>query len=227
MFRYVYIQDSILPSINMRFFLLLLISLSLSCSKPVPNESVVYNNDFTSGVLTNMSGGVLNSYNSQQCLGPYNRSGFLLSLSDLPKHNALIIDATLLIHDSWDGNSSAGGIDGPDVWNLSVDNTAILNTTFSNSLCEPLHCIYQSFPSDYGTVNNPPMTNAKQFFPGRCWNGGMGTTSVYHIIKTISHSSHTAAIRCMDELIQTNTADPLCDESWSLSGLIVKSVLVK
>ena len=211
----------------MRLLVIVLFASLISCSKQVPNEFVVYDNEFVRAKTNNMSGAILYNEKGQNLLGRYNRGGFTLNLSSLPKHNAVIIEAELLIHDSWDGNSKEGNIDGPDIWKMLADEKIVVNASFSNARCEPLYCVYQSYPANYGTVNNPPKTDAKQFFPGKCWNQKTGTTTMYRIIKTISHSSNKLSIGCMDELVQTNTDDPLCDESWSLSGLRVKTILVK
>jgi hypothetical protein len=57
---------------------------------------------------------------------------------------------------------------------------------------------------------------------GNC--SGIQVSSVYKIVKTISHSGSTAKISFRDELVQTNVPDRLCDESWSMSEIIVKVI---
>jgi hypothetical protein len=58
--------------------------------------------------------------------------------------------------------------------------------------------------------------------PGFCYTGYTYGTSVYKIVKTISHSKNTLNINFMDFFVQTNVSDPLCDESWSVGLLRVK-----
>jgi len=68
------------------------------------------------------------------------------------------------------------------------------------------------------------MTNAVQTLPGVGHCSGIDVTSVYKIVKTITHSSSNVKISFRDYLKQTNVPDHLCDESWSMSSIIVKVI---
>ncbi len=194
------------------------------CIKSGYQEMIVYNSNFSAGDSTHLTGERLWKWNNQTLIGRYNNGGFELNLTNLPKHAALEITVVPYFHDSWDGSTNVGGIDGPDLWQMNVDGNNLVYSTFSNSPCNSLYCLQQSYPLFYGYINNPPMTNSVQTLPrvGNC--SGIDVTSVYKIVKTISHTSSNVNIRFRDYLTQTNVPDQLCDESWSMSSIIVKVI---
>jgi len=195
-----------------------------SCIKSGYTEAVVYDSNFASGDTSLLKGAKLWKWNNQILVGRYNKGGFELNLSNLPKHTAIEITATPYFHDSWDGSTNVGGIDGPDLWQMNVDGQNLVYSTFSNSPCNQLYCLQQSYPLFYGFINNPPMTNAVQTLPGVGHCSGIDVTSVYKIVKTITHTSGNLKIFFRDYLVQSNVPDQLCDESWSLSGLTIKVI---
>lgn len=200
--------------------------LFMGCIKSGYQEMIVYNSNFSAGDSTHLTGARLWKWNNQTIIGRYNNGGFELNLTNLPKHAALEITVVPYFHDSWDGSTNVGGIDGPDLWQMNVDGNNLVYSTFSNSPCNALYCLQQSYPLFYGYINNPPMTNAVQTLPrvGNC--SGIDVTSVYKIVKTISHTNSNVNIRFRDYLTQTNVPDQLCDESWSMSSIIVKVINV-
>ena len=163
----------------------LCIALFASCTKSGYDETVVYNSNFNTGDQTGLKGAILYKYNGANIIGRYNNGGFSLNLSNLPKHKAIQIEVVPYFHNSWDGNNNYGGIDGPDIWTMYADGQELVRSTFSNSPCEPLYCLFQSYPVRYSTVNNPPMTDAVNTLPGTEDNcSGIYLSSVYQIIKT-------------------------------------------
>jgi len=210
--------------LNKNFVFLLIAVSTLSCFKSGYQESIVYNSNFNSGDTSHLTGAILWNWNNQTIVGRYNKGGFSLNLNNLPPHNALEITVIPYFHDSWDGSDNVGGINGPDIWQMQVDGSNLVHATFSNSPCVPLYCLQQSYPLDYGLINNPPMTDAVQTLPGVGNCSGIYTTSVYRIVRTISHSSSTVSLSFRDFLVQTNVPDQLCDESWSMAGIIVKAI---
>jgi hypothetical protein len=194
------------------------------CVKSGYQESIVYNSNFMSGSTANLTGAKIWNWNNQNLIGRYNNGGFELNLTNLPKHTALEITVVPYFHDSWDGSTNVGGIDGPDIWQMNVDGALLVNSTFSNTPCNPLYCLQQSYPLPYGFINNPPMTNAVQTLPGVGHCSGIDLTSVYKIVKTITHNKSSVKISFHDLLVQTNVPDKLCDESWSVAGLVVKVI---
>jgi len=192
-----------------------------SCQQEFLEEIIVYSNDFTTMDSRNIQSNIgFGEYNDELVLGFFHNESFTLKLTDLPKHNTVRVTIDLYIHDSWDGNSRV--VDGPDVWKMLVDNEMIVNTTFSNSLCEPSYCLYQSFPEN-GLRQFVPKTGAViTDLPGRCqFFGVSGWTTKYRITHLVPHQNRTLAITCLDELVQTNVMNPKCDESWSVSKIEV------
>lgn len=205
---------------------ILTVILFAGCIKSGYKEVVVYDSQFLSGSTEKLQNALLYKNGGQYYIGRYNNGNFTLNLDNLPAHKAVEITIEPYIHDSWDGNNNFGGIDGPDIWNLTADGRQLVNATFSNSPCNSLYCLFQSYPVDYmgGIVNNPPKTEAVKVLSGACYTGYTYGTAVYHIVKTFSHTATTLKIKCSDHLVQTNVPDPLCDESWSVGLLKVKLI---
>lgn len=216
-------------SYNQRFtsFILILIFTISSCSKIVENEKEVYFNDFEKGDLSGIQNGYLYDYNGSVVLGRYNQSGFDLLLTDLPKHDLIRISFDLFIHDSWDGNKlGIDGVDGPDLWQMLIDEDLYISTTFSNIACrnvDGMFCPPQSYPANYPNNNNYPRKGAYQVdLPAACHPNG--TTTWYKITKTISHSRDKLLLQCIDKLVQKNTDDRNCDESWSVDNIKINTI---
>jgi len=197
-----------------------------SCATHVSKSVVVYSNDFEKGDLSNISNGVIGSYNGSAVLGQYNNGSFILTLNNLPSHNTISISFDLFIHDTWDGNKSAP--DGPDIWEMLVDGGNILvNTTFSNDPCNAGDtCTPQAFPFNYPNNYNNPKTGAyRTDLPGFCSKQNIpGWTTQYKITKTFRHTGSGITLECLDKLVQTNAPNPKCDESWSVDNITVQAI---
>jgi hypothetical protein len=205
-------------------FLMMLILLA-QCQPKEELTEVVFVSKFDQAESGEIEGGIFSDFNGDWVVGPYNRGGFSLDLSDMPKHDFLEVSFTLLLHDSWDGN--AGGDDGPDRWYMELDDACIMDVTFSNSPCVSTYCLFQSYPDRFPDFNDPK-TGAAYFLPGLCHRADLPDgTSVYQITKTIAHTSKTASFQFYDRLVQTNTDTPACDESWSMSSLEIRTVRLK
>ena len=199
----------------------------LGCKKNVRSEVEVYSNNFEAGNLSNLKNGVINQFNGLNVLGQYNNGGFDLNLNNLPKHDLVTISFDLYIHDDWNGNKLAP--DGPDIWEMLVDGNLYINTTFSNEQCgntPGVFCPPQAYPSDYPNNNHSPKSGAfRTDLPGVCsMKSNPNGTTMYKIEKTFDHSNSTLLFQCLDKLVQTDVADPKCDESWSVDNIIVKTI---
>ncbi|NCD72285.1 hypothetical protein [Mucilaginibacter agri] len=207
--------------------LFFLASLFLSCGKDVKSEKEVYSNDFESGDLKNIDGGLLTTFNKTKVLGRYNTGGFSLTVPNLPKHDLIEVSFDLYIHDTWEGNSIQESFAGPDMWTMSIDGNPYINTTFSNSDCIAGNfCPPQSYPDNYLNSYNNPKTGAfRTTLPGACAlaSSPKGTTQ-YKIVKQVAHSGSTVTLQCLAKLIQTNVSDVLCDESWSVDNIKIKVI---
>jgi hypothetical protein len=142
----------------------------------------------------------------------------------LPKHDLITISFDLYIHDNWRGQLFP---DGPDIWEMLVDNMPYINTTFSNLECKPGNiCPPQSYPDDYPNSNHNPRTGAyRTDLPGVCsmLNSPTGTT-LYKIKKTFKHSNQSLILQCLDKLNQSNYPNPKCEKSWSVDNISIKVI---
>lgn len=198
-----------------------------SCKNQVQSEVVVYNNTFENSNLSGIEDGTINQFNNTSVLGQYNNAGFTLNLNDLPNHQLITIAFDLYIHDSWDGNKLSP--DGPDIWQMLVDNNTYISASFSNGACaigSGIICPPQSYPLNYPNNYSYPKKEAfKTDLPGVCHlaTNPNGTT-LYKIVKTFKHSNNTLVLHCIDKLVQTNTPTPKCDESWSVDNIVIKAI---
>ncbi len=203
---------------------ILVVSLLSSCKDKIATTTEVYNNNFETNNLSNITDGVIQTYNGTNVLGRYNNGGFSLKLNELPKHDMITVSFDLYIHDSWDGNRNKP--DGPDIWEMFGDDEKYISTTFSNTTCQPGYfCDPQSYPNTYPNNYNNPKTGAAMIdLPPACKATAPNGTSMYRITKTFSHTDASFILKCMDKLRQYNEPDQKCDESWSVDNIIVKSI---
>jgi len=205
--------------------LLLFVSGTFSCQEEPPVETLAYLSAFEKGTFEDIEGGSLFSFHSINLLGTFNNSGFALNLDDLPRHDFLTVSFDLYLHDSWDGNTSAPN--GPDIWYMKVDGEKVTEVSFSNSPCASTYCLYQSFPEDFPSFNDP-RTGSSAFLPGLCHFSDLPDgTAVYQITKTIAHNDSKSSITFGDKLVQSNSYNPACDESWSIGWIEVKSISLR
>ncbi|WDF54009.1 hypothetical protein [Mucilaginibacter sp. KACC 22063] len=191
------------------------------------SQTVVYSNDFETSDLKNITNGVIEIFHGTHVLGRYNNGSFVLNVPNLPKHDLIKVSFDLYIHDSWDGSQSfADNLLGPDMWQMIADGKTYINTTFSNSICQPGNiCPSQAYPGNYPSNNNPRTGAENVNLPGACLNASDPRgTSLYHITKTIDHTSSSFSLICLDHLIDKNVADPKCSESWSVDNITISTI---
>lgn len=208
------------------FFYAYLLMIS-GCQQELLEELTVYTNDFSSPNLVGiLSDEGISDFNGNNVLGFFNNQGFSLKINDLPKHNMVRIDILLYIHNFWNGNSI--GIEGPDIWKMMVNNTEIINTTFSNSVCASTYCLHQSYPEN-SLRQFPPKTGALNTnLPGNFdQENNLGWTTSYHLSKIIPHTERFLLLECFDELRQLNVENHLHDESWSVGKVEINILNVK
>jgi len=202
------------------FLLIIPFILSVSCNTHVSSQVVVYNNDFETGNLANITNGVITPFNGSAVLGRYNKGNFALALNNLPAHDMITISFDLYIHDTWWGNSTAPL--GPDIWQMKVDGNTYINTTFSNYPCAAGNfCPPQSYPASYPNSYNDPKTGAyRTDLPGACIMANTPNwTTQYKIVQTFKHSNSTLLLQCLDQLPET-----MCDQSWSVDNINIQAI---
>lgn len=206
------------------FFIILLLVIASACHKDIQSQSEVYTNDFESATLTGIVGGIQSNYDGKKVLGFYNNSGFTLTLPGLAKHELVLVKFDLYLHDTWGGNHTGNDVvfDGPDIWQMKIDNETVINTTFSNSGCQATYCQQQSYPKNFPFHHDAGTGASRTDLPGRCSLANIpGGTTMYRIDKIFNHSGSTIKLDFKDLLKQSNAPDMLCDESWSLDNLSV------
>ena len=176
----------------------------ISCVETVESESQIYSNDFSKLDLAGFENGKLFIWRNDTIAGYYHSEEVSVKLNDLPRHNYLKISVEILIHDSWDGNAD-DGISGPDFWYMGLDLEETYRTTFSNSPCQPTYCLYQSYPNVFFSASS-------------------AYTSRYVVEQLVEHSSPDVRLFMGAELLQTNSPDPVCDESWSIATIKVSAI---
>ncbi|MBU2375208.1 MAG: hypothetical protein KJ744_04580 [Bacteroidetes bacterium] len=197
-----------------------------TCKSPKEFKQTIYENNFDTGDITHLSNTKISTFNQSKVLGNFNNDGFELILNQIPTHDLIEISFDLYIHDTWDGNKTSNGIDGPDIWEMQIDGSPYIYTTFSNTICATTFCSPQSYPDDYPNNNHNPRSGAVDvLLPGFCSlkliSGG---STLYKIRKIIQHKNSSLNLKCLDHLIQTNVKPAICDESWSIDNLKIVSI---
>jgi len=221
-------MDCIIWSKGVKTLLLLAAVVSFfSCADTLESEKLVYNNDFSDSNLEGFENGRFIIFENDTIVGYYHNEEIAVNLADLPAHNLLKVTLEILIHDTWDGNTS-DGVSGPDQWFFGVDSQEIFRTSFSNSPCESTYCLYQSYPDTFSKTNKPKTGAIQTNMPGLCLFGASPNyTTRYSISKILEHSKSSARIYMNSDLVAENSPDPKCDESWSLAGITVEALTLK
>lgn len=189
-------------------------------------EKLVYSNDFSKLDLANFENGRLFVFQGDTLLGNYHNEEVSVTVHDLPAHNVAKVTVELWIHDSWDGNPDEG-ISGPDIWYMVLDGQEVFRTTFSNTPCVSTFCLRQSYPHPFFRQNDPKTGAVRTNLPGLClFSNTPEYTSLYSFSKLIRHDSDSLKITFGDELRQTNSPNPKCDESWSVGKIEVHTITV-
>jgi len=211
--------------LSLRLFAFFLLLGTVSCVESVENQVQLYNNNFSKLDLANFENGRLFIWRNDTIAGFYNNEEVAVTLYDLPAHNYLKLSAEILIHDSWDGNWN-DGISGPDYWFMGIDSVDVVRTTFSNSPCVSSYCLYQSYPNDFFRQNYPKAGAIETNMPGLCQFGGFQNyTSRYRVERLIEHTNvDSIRFHMRDELKQTNSPSPKCDESWSIAKISILAI---
>ncbi len=155
---------------------------------------------------------VVKTWNGRTVLGNMGAQQAILNLSGLPAHDKIKVEFDLYIHDSWDGNNVESG---PDNWNMKVDGSSVINTTFSNWWFTPYNT--QAYPGNV-PASNPNFTGAVETnLPTAC-NSVVSTLSTrYRISKVIDHSASSLAL-----LLEAVGIEVACNESWSIDSLSIQ-----
>lgn len=195
-----------------------------SCLPTVETEQIVYSNDFSKLDLEGFENGKLFVFQNDTIAGYYHNEEVAVDLQNIPPHNYLKVTIDILVHDSWDGNPD-DGISGPDYWYMGYDGMEVFRTTYSNSPCASTYCLYQSYPNDYFRQNVPKSGAVRTNMPGLCIFGTTPNyTTRYSVSQLIEHSNPDVKVFMGGDLMQSNSPDPKCDESWSIAKIEVVAI---
>lgn len=194
----------------------IIVVLFASCTKNLPVDTIVYQNDFEKGrgnMLVYQPNGIdtnafnLN-FNSRNIAGPFNHRTAYVYLKELPPHVLLNISFDLYIHDQWAGYGS----NPPDYWGMFIDKQRVFYTTFSNT---PNGA--QSYPKHEGYYF-PPASDAIEKLPGLyTLKSRVDGTARYHIVWSIAHDNSTLDLALSDLVAENNVTI----KSWSIDNLKV------
>lgn len=172
------------------------------------SELIVYKDDFEAGAGDGWSDPIVDlTPNGESFLGQFATDVVTLTLTDLPAHSKVRISFDLYIIRSWDGNDATYG---PDIWMLSLDDSSILHTTFSNWTVRN-----QAYPGTYPGGNYPARTGAFAFNTlGYLW-GGYPMDATYRLTFEIDH------IAADLEAGFSSGLQVVGDESWGVDNIEV------
>lgn len=202
-------------------FLLIMILfavLPVACFKNLTVTNLVYENDFESSQLNNIEvfgwnnglfGPVdqprISNYNGSRVLGKLNNNQVKLNLTNLPLHQEIRVELSLLLHNTWKN----------DVWVMQFDGNNQLITGFSNDPAIP-----QSYPNWIGNGSSlsPAGANAlSTYLPGICnLAANPKGSSHYQLVTTLRHSASSFTLSCNDA---GGVFNDTCQRSWSIDNL--------
>ncbi len=194
----------------------LFVFLLTGCTKNLPKDTVVYQNEFENGKGTMQvfkpNGIDTNSFAlnfvSRNIAGPFNHRTAYIYLPQLPTHVLLQFSFDLYIHDQWAGY----GNNPPDYWGLFIDKQRVFYTTFSNTINGA-----QSYPKHEGYLF-PPASDALEKLRGLyTLNSKLDGTAMYKVVWSMPHSSSTLELALSDFVADTN----VLNKSWSIDNLKV------
>ena len=208
-------------------FSLALLLLFSGCTKNLPKEQVVYQNNFEKGRErikifagnNETNAPLLFAFNNSKILGPLNHNAVFLAFPDgglkldsLPVHELILIEFDLYIHDQWKGNDGLRS----DFWTLLIDGQRVYTTTFSNTPGTS-----QSYPEPEGSSFYPGANSENGNLPGictlKCVDNG---TALYHFAWKFKHSNQTMQLALSDLVVETDT----CLKSWSIDNLKITCI---
>ena len=213
-------------------------------------SNVIYEEDFSNGLGSEWSDNSNMFFDHPDygyIAGEYGSESLNLSLSNMNIGDSVTISFDLLIFGTWDGSSHPTAINAPDLFTLSVNNSELLNATFSNIDAQLPAWSYscpQSYPDDYGQGTNTALTGSIYYSDsfvatdcdygtGICTgvtsapNCGGGGVAIYNITKTFYNNSNDLNVEFSANL-GTVYPQPIltngnCDEYWSIDNISLSS----
>jgi hypothetical protein len=181
----------------------------------VDTTNVVYETDFSGTVDTLWSHRTKEtSPSGQQYLGRFTNEPVKLSLTNLPTHGKVKVELDLYIVKSWDGSNTTKPGNGPDIVTITVGDSTVLHSTFSNVNGVDDH--RQSYPDRYPGPLHDAATGA--FSKNTLgYTGGSdhhNKDSIYRLSFEVNHSVGSIVLQ-----VKGTNLSPLPDEWWGLDNI--------
>ncbi len=156
----------------------------------------------------------------QQFLGEFGETSVCLHVEDLPPHKYLRICFDLYLMRSWDGNDKVapgGARNGPDVWELHLQNgPTLVHTTFS---LYPHGGARQAYPDNHPGPSHPMHTGAAESNTLGYSGGNDPMDAVYHFSLVVPHTARCQIVRFSAIGVQVVT-----DESWGIDNVRIEAL---
>jgi hypothetical protein len=176
-------------------------------------ESVAYSNQFELAVGKEWSHSHIETAPSdQRFLGQFGNDEVILNLTNLAEHVEVRIVLEVYLIRSWDGNM------GPDLFQIKLDGSTLLVTTFDTQDFFPDHA--QAYPDTYGKGTHPPRTGAKANNTLGYNFDGKPMDMIYQLSFTVPHTSSRLKLSLSAE----NLSYDLLDESWGIDNITVYTI---
>lgn len=196
---------------------LLLLSVRLAVAAPL-----TYSNDFSGAIGAEWSNTATSStpVGARKFLGEFGKQTVTLALTGAPTNSTVKLSFDLFLISSWDGNNADFGINGPDIFRVSIDGgPTLLNSTFSNVYY--FGGFNQSYPNAAGAGDFAPFTGAAEsktlgyFEPG----GTFPADAVYHFVFEFPHAGPDLNIQFI-----SLQSEAISNERWGLDNVSVAAV---
>ncbi len=180
----------------------------------------IYFNDFEAeGALSEWSNNLLSTtpIGNRSFLGEFSNESVMLTLTDLPVHDTLVLTFDFYAIRTWDGDTEPG----PDEFGVEiVGGPVLLHSSFT--VTREGGWRTQDYPGSFGSEeSNPARTGAiENNTLGYTWQG-VPVDAVWRFTLAGAHSESTATIRFWAANLQ-----PIDDESWGLDNVSVSTVVV-
>lgn len=187
----------------------------------------LYYNDFETSAGTEWSAQTLDvtPIGARQFLGQFGNESVTLHLKNLPPHRSVRISFELFVIRSWDGSNRFGSNEGPDLWELILDDSRTLIRTSFDNHTPPLYAApeRQTFPAAYGQGWHPAQSGAAEKNTLGYYediDSELPSDSVYAMTVDCVHDSCDLSLT-FSGLCQPMPAH-LLDESWGLDNVVIE-----
>ena len=198
--------------------ILLTLGVLLACVRPAFGETPFYSTDFEGTVGAEWSNAKtsVTPVGARRYLGDFSNQAVTLTLGSIPAHASLRVTFDVYAIRTWDGNGTAPGCCGPDVFRmLVVGGATVINTTFGAGI-DSSGARRQAYPGSYPSDAYPIGTGASETNSLGYSMSGTPCDAVYRLSTVVPHHASSATLEFSASGLQEIT-----DESWGLDNVTV------